>query len=158
VATQFTCAHCDVHYSFRECLHCGEIEQVERTGEWWCIFCRRRNRVAIVSNRKPKHASAETRYECLNTHGLTTGDQNTRLLGGFTHIGGTGFGIVPGSVCSVAGLSTNIRVSVEIGASISASDGIIDYEDLTAVDLGVASRQLAGDSSAGGSAQEPWRA
>jgi class 3 adenylate cyclase/DNA-directed RNA polymerase subunit RPC12/RpoP len=111
-ARSMACNKCATEYGFYRCARCGAVAQeLAGRGRWQCSFCRyQKNR------RDPdEEATAAQRAEELADRGVHRGDHDIRLVGGFTLVGGNGFGLAPGSVCSVLTLSEATRVTIEFG-------------------------------------------
>ncbi|MGO9792972.1 MAG: SHOCT domain-containing protein [Solirubrobacteraceae bacterium] len=110
------CLACGRDFAFLECSHCGSIEQVEipqRWSSWTCSFCWRSN----SSTDALRFGPARERAAELGERGLLPLTAESRLLGGFTFVGGSGFAIEPEAVCSVATRPGELLIAVEIGES-----------------------------------------
>jgi hypothetical protein len=139
----FSCARCGASYSFRACSYCGQVDQARSIGRWRCSFCGQRNTA-------PRRSSALRRQLDLDSHYMTSGDPDIRLLGGFTHVGGAGFRITPGSICSLLSLAQGLRVTVEISERPQDDGALLSYEELTALELGGGARTRGGAFVGGG--------
>lgn len=147
-AKSLTCTQCRGFFSFRECEHCASVEQVgpnaARAGRWRCRFCLG---VSTVGRKTPA-LTADQRFSELEARELTTPD-DIRLLGGFTHVGGTGFDITPGSVCSVTAKLPSVLVRIEIGPA-KGEEFEIPYDELTHLGLTGGARTSGGGYFGGG--------
>jgi hypothetical protein len=112
------------------CGRCGATgQEPHQRGRWRCRFCGYGK-----SWREPEDsATAIDRYDVLTRHGVTSGDRDFRLVGGFTLVGGGGFDLAPGSICSVVALPAAVRVVVAMGDP--GADVQIPYGELTALSV-----------------------
>lgn len=149
-AHEFACARCGRSNGFWACMDCGAVEQPRRRERWWCGFCGHNNRPEPWNLRRPRSATAAQRLATLQQHGLATDGGDVGLVGGFTCIGGTGFNIQPGSVCSLVAHAKSLLVTVEIGVRPDARSGVIRYEELTALELAGGARTTGGGVFGGG--------
>jgi hypothetical protein len=149
-ATELTCARCDGLYTFRACAQCGAVDQVgpksALRGRWHCRFCARDN---LVQQRTTPTLSAQVRFDELESHGMTRLDPDVRLVTGFTHFGGTGFPIEPGSLCSVVSSSDGVVVTAE-RRDDKRFAAVIPYGDLTSLELEGGARTTGGGFIGGG--------
>ncbi len=129
-ARRMVCPTCGVDYGFYRCGRCGSIGQEEaQRGRWRCGFCGYGK-----TWREPGDSStAQERNDELKRHGIKSGDPDIRLVGGFTVVGGSGFSIVPGAVCSVLALPVAVHIVVEMGDR--DTEVLIAYRDVTALSV-----------------------
>lgn len=131
-ATDFDCSECGASYAFRICAGCGAVDRVPTPTsgrEWRCTYCLTTN---TIPRRGGGIATAVQLHEELAPRGLLT-DSPISILGGFTVIGGNGFPLIPGDVCSVLALPDSARIMVEIGGGTAVA---IAYADITSLELG----------------------
>jgi Short C-terminal domain len=145
----FKCSGCRSGlYRFLECRHCGAVEQagpnVANGGRWMCRLCWRPN----IFNRRGPVFTAHRRVIDLNARGIDPSNPDARIVGGFTHVGGAGFDVTAGAVCSVATLPDATLVEVKIGKGTEVR---IPYDDLIAVDLSGGATTTRGGFWGGGS-------
>jgi hypothetical protein len=74
------------------------------------------------------------RYRTLSAHGID-GSNAAPCVGGFTHVGGSGFAIKNGSICSVTAQRDHIRLIVELGTGAANFSIDIRYNEVTALEL-----------------------
>jgi hypothetical protein len=133
-AASMTCPDCKGVFTFHECEVCRSIEQtgpdMARGNRWRCRFCFGVNK---LDRKMPAH-TAGARHAELDSRGLASRD-DVRMLGGFTHVGGTGFKIAPGSVCSVTGRVGTVVVRVEVGPA-TGEEAAMRYNDVTKMEVG----------------------
>jgi hypothetical protein len=147
--TELTCPSCGAWYRFRHCDRCGAVNQVgsgaARGGSWRCLFCRQQNSIPMFGE-WPESTAAENFRE-LARRGLLDWHADTRLVGGFTLVGGTGLSIKGGTVCSVVTFPDAVRVVAEVG---DEAQMVIPYEKLTDVELGGGATTTGGGFVGGG--------
>jgi hypothetical protein len=135
---------CDAPYVFRKCEHCGAIDQVgaQATREriLHCNFCAR----ASSLGPKPSALTARERLRELEKFLVAGIDADVRHVGRFTHVGGNGFAITPGSVCSILTLPQAVVVTVALGERRPEPDVVIPYGELTGLELGSGARTTGG--------------
>ena len=161
-ATDFECGTCLARYSFVACADCSGVGQVRHqtvsviggstryVPDWVCSFCRRSNRARPLFGKAPRPVSSQRRLSTLERHRMVQGDRDVRVVGGFTHVGGVGFDIAPGSVCSLVGLLEGVLVAVEIGPGPQGSAQLVRYPDMTGVELGGGAQRGGGGFVGGG--------
>jgi hypothetical protein len=115
-----------------------------RGNRWRCRFCFGVNRL----DRKTPALTAGARHTELDSRGLASRD-DVRMLGGFTHVGGTGFDIAPGSVCCVTGRVETVVIRVEVGPA-KGEEAVMRYSDMTKMELGGGAATSGGGYFGGG--------
>lgn len=78
-------------------------------------------------------ATAAAAWASLEEHGLTRGDPDARLVGGFTLLAASDDSLPPGTVCSIAGLEDGVLVVAEVGAK---GRSLFPYADLLELEVG----------------------
>ena len=128
-AAELACETCRATYTFRACSVCGAPNQVGRRPDWKCSFCGAANSV-----RSTPALSAQARYDELERRGQIDDDSDAdvRFVAGFTHVGGTGFPITPGSRCSLTAAKEGIVVTAR---GMSSATAKVPYSELTAVQI-----------------------
>jgi hypothetical protein len=130
------CPTCEHGYGLRPCEHCGAVNQVVmnggRSGPWVCVFCRIKNPALPLIGLGT--ATVAQRAMELEKRGVEPGLDELKMVGGFTIVGGNGFGLKPSSVCSVLTRPDAAYVHVEIGEGRGRAV-TIPYDVMTALDV-----------------------
>lgn len=101
---------------------------------WTCNWCLTQNMNQGMRRLRGKGAgTAAQAWDALNQHGLTHGDPDARVLGGFTLLGGSGDIPPPGTLCSIGGLADGVLIVAELGATGSL---LIPYHELMQIEIG----------------------
>lgn len=105
-ASSFQCASCWVaNYALR-CARCGGVTISSGSGRpgspaWICSWCLDQNQATIRHPRAGgSRATAADAWAALEAHGLASGDQDAKVLGGFTIIAPSGNTLSLGTTCS----------------------------------------------------------
>lgn len=132
VASRLDCPYCRSSQQFFICAGCGAVCQavpdpVSRT--WGCEFCGRANPKPAVGGWPT--GDADRRLANLAERSVSGGAPYS-LVGGFLVLGGSGYGLAPGSRLSVAALQDRAILTRE------EADGhetvVVPYAELTALD------------------------
>jgi DNA-directed RNA polymerase subunit RPC12/RpoP len=145
-ARERRCKDCGSHYQFVRCTACDATVELPDSAAfgWTCPSCRSQVKVSLLH--QPKSGSAAGVHKQLARMGLLTDDPDTRSIGGFTVVGGTGYNIPVESVCSVSCTPTDIRVGIA-----GREDAIaIPYTRLSAVELSGGAQTSGGAFIGGG--------
>lgn len=130
-AKDYVCSQCQVTYVFRLCGHCsGAVQLAKRKrGDWWCPWCGNQNLVRVPGAWIPvaAHVFAE-----LEKRELLEDDPDRKVLGGFTMVGGNGYAISTGSICTVTTLVDGVVIRAEVGTGLA----VLPYPELTIAELG----------------------
>lgn len=144
-AVEFACTACGKRNIILGCGRCGGAQVAadnrgrSRTG-WICHWClqplvyRGGIRRGHPGRDLPTAARA---WKSLEQHGMTSGDPQVRVLGGFELTAGSGDCPPAGTLCSIAALADGALVVAEVGAE---GQTLLAYSDL--LDLQVGGRGL----------------
>jgi hypothetical protein len=132
-AATFVCMACGVQYQFLRCAACSSVIQAPARlpgGTRVCDWCGTTVRAKAFGRKDP--ATATDWRDELEQRGLWSPTEDDVIVGGFRILGGSGFGLARGAVCSVVSLGNAIDVRVEIGGDGVAS---ILYTEITDLDI-----------------------
>jgi hypothetical protein len=135
-SVDFACAACGRRNLILGCGRCGGAQVAAdnrskaRTG-WTCYWCLQPlTRPGRPGRDQPTAADA---WKSLERHGLTNGDTQVRVLGGFELIAGSDDWPPPGTLCSIATLADGVLVVAESGAT---GHTLLPYPDLLELEVG----------------------
>ena len=145
-ATECRCKDCGAHYHFLRCTGCKATAEVSDSAAygWKCPSCGSKANLSPL--RKPEYGSATAFHKRLATMGLLSDDPDTRSIGGFTVIGGSGYEIQVKSVCSVSCTPTDVRLGIGGRDDVI----VIPYTRLSAVELSGRAETSGGGFVGGG--------
>jgi hypothetical protein len=126
------CPSCGTSQQFLLCTGCGLVSQVTMeatTKSWSCQFCGRANAEAGVGGWRTGNAGQ--RHANLAARSITGGAPYT-LVGGFLVLGGSGYGLEPGSRLSIVALADRAVLTREEADGHQAVT--VRYSDLTALE------------------------
>lgn len=128
-AEGFFCGTCDCQYQFVLCASCDSVNQVPASARRAvCDWCLTEIRVRAFG-RKDTATAADWRAE-LDERGYL--HEFGVLVGGFTLVGGSGFDLETGAICSVLTLPDAVDIRAEVfGVGIAT----IPYARLTGIDI-----------------------
>lgn len=115
-AGDFYCQSCGRDYRFVLCTACESVNQIRSKGDrgaLLCAWCESDLRNRGFGRREP--ATAGDWYAELDERGLSHVGADDVVLGGFTLLGGSGFDVEAGAVCSVLTLPDGVDVRAEVG-------------------------------------------
>lgn len=130
-AAGFYCEHCNRHYKFVLCPECESVNQVPMKGHasLICDWCRAPIRGRAFG--RSDGTTARDWHAELSERGVL--DEDGVWVAGFTLLGGTGFDVEIGSICSVLSLPDAVDIRAEIGGVGVAT---IPYAQMTGLDVG----------------------
>jgi hypothetical protein len=141
-ATDFACASCRRRNLVVGCGRCGgaQLALADRRGRaptgWTCHWCLQplaNLGVSRPGRRGRSRPTAADAWQSLDEHGLTGGDRQVRVLGGFEMIAGSGDCPPAGTLCSLATLADGVLVVAEIGAQGCT---LLPYAELLELEVG----------------------
>jgi hypothetical protein len=145
-AEGFYCPTCELQYQFLVCAHCESVNQVrgkQHRGAAVCEWCDGRIRIRALGRNDT--ASAQDWHAELDERGVLKAD--FVLVAGFVLLGGSGYGVETGAVCSVITLPDAVDVRAEIGGRGVAT---IPYSQMTGLDVAGGITTTGGNVIGGG--------
>lgn len=147
-AESFYCLSCDRQYQFLLCTACESVNQVRAKGHGGhaqCEWCWSEIRIRRLG-RKDTATAADWQAE-LDERGLSRQSPDDVIIGGFRLLGGSGFDVETGAICSVLALPDAVDVRAEVGGVGVAT---IPYAEMTGLDIAGSTTAQGGGFIGGG--------
>jgi predicted RNA-binding Zn-ribbon protein involved in translation (DUF1610 family) len=152
-ATAFDCGSCGARSFVFRCDRCGGAGLIAGAGRAvpayaTCSWCLHQVRTGGLNRlRRGDGATVADAWRSHDDHGLTYGDPEVRVLGGFEMVAGSGDCPPVGTLCSIAGLADGVLVVAEVGAR---GRTLLPYRELLELDVGGHGQITSGRRFAGG--------
>lgn len=143
-AQTFFCPHCKTDYRFVLCTACESVNQVPaKAARATCEWCA--SEIRLRALRRTEEAIAEDWRAELDERGCLGPDGV--WVGGFLLLGGSGFDVETGAICSVLSLPDALDVRAEVDGTGVAT---IPYERITDIEIAGGTVRRGGGFIGGG--------